>query len=192
MSTDDWLMEIEAAAIAFIENRGVDVAVIGDNDKAEPSSITVTSTPRFSINAKAAASISSMVDNEPFTIGVSKASRLPSSAPLRPISMVSSPSKSSTTSGTISLDFDDWLSSVTLDELDFQSKEIVPEVVDDFDGELTIEKIGRKSAEDGKRLAFDTPMVKGLEFVYQRCNHLCPLGGKCTFPISGKSLYMLL
>ena len=47
---------------------------------------------------------------------------------------------------------------------------------------------GRKSADDGKSVAFDTPVMKALGYVYQPCNNLCYLNGWCTKNISGKSI----
>ena len=57
--------------------------------------------------------------------------------------------------------------------------------------ESMIERTGRKSAEDGKDFAFNTPVMEALGYVYQPCNQTCNLSGECTKPISGKSIIEL-
>jgi hypothetical protein len=92
--------------------------------------------------------------------------------------------------------FDDWLALLEYKSLQFpeeEKKENIAEVDSQLfiseDNELEQSKPGgRKSAEDGKNVAFFTPVVRALEYVYQPCNNLCYLNGNCTKNISGKSI----
>ncbi len=64
--------------------------------------------------------------------------------------------------------------------------DISEEVYDDE--VLTGDKGGRKSAEDGKNVAFKMPVMEALNAISLPCNHLCPLSGYCTKKISAKTI----
>jgi hypothetical protein len=67
----------------------------------------------------------------------------------------------------------------------FDSVEGSIEEASDDEEEIVNDKgAGRKSAEDGKNTAFNTPFMEALESISQPCNHLCPLSGFCTRRIS--------
>jgi hypothetical protein len=96
----------------------------------------------------------------------------------------------------LAFDFDSWLNS--MEELEFkeeESYESLAESLTESVETLYEEKHGeqsslggRKSAEDGKNFAFNTPIMEALSDIYQPCNHLCHLSGFCTKPISGSAI----
>jgi hypothetical protein len=91
--------------------------------------------------------------------------------------------------------FDSWLASIEYGDITFPEDEERDEVLlssasvfanDDEGSEKQYG--GRKSADDGKSVAFHTPVMRALGYVYQPCNSLCYLNGYCTKNISGKSI----
>jgi hypothetical protein len=69
---------------------------------------------------------------------------------------------------------------------------LAPNYYDDDDednnfAESSDHRGGRKSAEDGKRNAFEVPLMEALHYLSQPYNHLCPLKSNCTRNISATS-----
>jgi hypothetical protein len=96
-------------------------------------------------------------------------------------------------------DLDNLLNS--LEDLEFRDEENFESLVDSveshFSGSNDLTQrsssigTGRRSAEDGKCFAFQTPVMEALSDIYQPCNQLCHLNGFCTKPISGNAILEL-
>jgi hypothetical protein len=89
--------------------------------------------------------------------------------------------------------FEDFISSVLGEHLrtpiEVLSYTLDDEVDEEEVVEVTPERLGRKSAEDGKHTAFNTPVMQALEVLSFPCNNLCPLSGFCTRHISAATIY---
>ena len=89
--------------------------------------------------------------------------------------------------------FEDFISSLLGDHLrspiEVLNFTLHDEVNEEEVVEVTTERLGRKSAEDGKHTAFSTPVMQALEAISFPCNNLCPLSGFCTKHVSAPTIF---
>jgi len=178
-----------AVKISEVDDGAESTADGGDNDEAEPSSM-VDSALRGGSSKTSAPPLYLILPSP--TSGVSAPAGLSGynsdgdhcalerGSPTHTLMSQSEPS------------FDDWLTSLEYDSLQFHEVEN-SETADDAqfvannDNEET-KAGGRNSADDIKNVAFCTPVLTALAYVYQPCNNLCYLNGYCTKNVSGKSI----